>query len=477
MTHFKGLLLGSAAAILGASGAQAADLPVVEALPAAEAVEYVRVCDAYGSGFFFIPGTETCLRLSGYMQWAAFYRSNNSDGGFAGDPEDLGFDETQEDQFDMRGRFRGRFDARSETDLGTLRGFAEFEWSGDGTRRGGDDLIRHAYVQLGGLTAGITSSQFNFGVVGPTFGDLVGDRTRRLPQIAYTQTFGPGFSITVSAEESDEANASRSGRLDGDPLSTDRNFFRDVNFDNRGRQEVPDVVAALRYSADFGSAQLAGVVRQVENHTEFLPNTTRFPCASPTAADARADPTRFACNSSDQEIGYAIMAGVKINADLLGNGGEFSAKATYGEGAGNYVVSGRDSFLRFRDRDATGSLTPRDSFDLELVEAFSVAGGLSVGLTPTITLAVYAGYAENMEEENDFGAVGATESKYNVGATMTWSPVKNLNIAVEAIYGEREAFDLADIARRDDERVRAFDRDRDETTDGAILWTGITRSF
>jgi hypothetical protein len=472
MTHFKGLLLGSAAAILGASAAQAADLPVVEALPA---VEYVRVCDAIGSGFFFIPGTETCLRLSGYMQWAAFYRSNNSDG-FDGEPEDLAFDETQNDQFDMRGRFRGRFDARTETDLGTLRGFAEFEWSGDGVRRGGEDLIRHAYVQLGGLTAGITSSQFNFGVVGPTFGTAVGDRTRRLPQIAYTQTFGAGFSITVSAEESDEANAAPNARLDGDPLSDDDLFERRV-FDDRARQEVPDVVAALRYSGDFGSAQLAGVVRQVESFTEFLRDNDRFPCASPSVAADGPDPRQFACNSSDQEIGYAIMAGVSVNADLLGNGGEFSVKATYGEGAGNYVTSGRDGFLEFRDRDRSGTVTARDSFELELVEAFSVNAGVEVGLTPTITLAVYGGYAENMDEENDFGAVGTTESKYNVGATVTWSPVKNLNIAVEAIYGEREAFDLADVVDRDDAAVRAFDRDRDEDTDGAILWTGITRSF
>ena len=29
-------------------------------------VDYVRVCDAYGSGYFYIPGTETCLAIGGY---------------------------------------------------------------------------------------------------------------------------------------------------------------------------------------------------------------------------------------------------------------------------------------------------------------------------------------------------------------------------------------------------------------------------
>ena len=29
----------------------------------AQPVEYVRICDAYGSGFYYIPGTETCLKI------------------------------------------------------------------------------------------------------------------------------------------------------------------------------------------------------------------------------------------------------------------------------------------------------------------------------------------------------------------------------------------------------------------------------
>src|SRR5918994_4284344 len=62
MKLVKSLLLGSAAGLAVVAGAQAADLPVRKAAPV---VEYVRVCSAYGVGFFFIPGTETCLRVSG----------------------------------------------------------------------------------------------------------------------------------------------------------------------------------------------------------------------------------------------------------------------------------------------------------------------------------------------------------------------------------------------------------------------------
>jgi hypothetical protein len=45
------------------SAAQAADLPVK-----AKAVEYVRICSLYGNGFFFIPGTDTCIKLAGYLR-------------------------------------------------------------------------------------------------------------------------------------------------------------------------------------------------------------------------------------------------------------------------------------------------------------------------------------------------------------------------------------------------------------------------
>ncbi len=60
----KSLLLGSAAALVAVSGAQAADAIIVEPEP----MEYVKVCDMYGAGFFYIPGTETCLKIGGHVR-------------------------------------------------------------------------------------------------------------------------------------------------------------------------------------------------------------------------------------------------------------------------------------------------------------------------------------------------------------------------------------------------------------------------
>jgi len=59
---FKTLLLGSAAALLTVGGAQAAD--AIKAEP----VSYVKVCDAFGAGYWYSPGTQTCLRIGGYVR-------------------------------------------------------------------------------------------------------------------------------------------------------------------------------------------------------------------------------------------------------------------------------------------------------------------------------------------------------------------------------------------------------------------------
>src|SRR6201996_3158221 len=63
MTLMKSLLLGSAAGIVAVVTAQAADLPTRKAA----AVEYVRVCNVGGVTGWTLPGSDTCVKFSGYM--------------------------------------------------------------------------------------------------------------------------------------------------------------------------------------------------------------------------------------------------------------------------------------------------------------------------------------------------------------------------------------------------------------------------
>src|SRR5687767_6890892 len=63
MKMVKSLLLGSAAGLVAVAGAQAADLPVK-----AKPVEYVKVCSLYGAGYYYMPGTDICIKLGGYVR-------------------------------------------------------------------------------------------------------------------------------------------------------------------------------------------------------------------------------------------------------------------------------------------------------------------------------------------------------------------------------------------------------------------------
>src|SRR3974390_3083923 len=71
MKMVKSLILGSAAGLLAMGGAQAADLPVK-----AKAVEYVKICSLYGAGFWYIPGTDTCIKIGGYVRMEGNFNAN-----------------------------------------------------------------------------------------------------------------------------------------------------------------------------------------------------------------------------------------------------------------------------------------------------------------------------------------------------------------------------------------------------------------
>ena len=73
MKMVKSLLLVSAAGLVAVSGAQAADLPVK-----AKPVEYVKVCSLYGAGFYYIPGTDICMKVGGYIRYQVTANPGNS---------------------------------------------------------------------------------------------------------------------------------------------------------------------------------------------------------------------------------------------------------------------------------------------------------------------------------------------------------------------------------------------------------------
>ena len=186
--NIKSLLLGSAAALAAVSGAQAADA-IVAAEP--EPMEYVRVCDAFGTGFFYIPGTETCLKIGGYVRvqsdWDTYDDFNVGAGGIV---------QTEDRNWNSRTRALLNFDARTDTELGALRSYIGIRTWAEGDYDGGALEIDEAYITIGGFKVGYSYNYWDIGLSGEA--DDLG--SNRLNQIGYEYK-GDTFSAGIFVDE------------------------------------------------------------------------------------------------------------------------------------------------------------------------------------------------------------------------------------------------------------------------------------
>ena len=227
----RAAILGAIAGLMAAAGsAFSADLPA-----APEPVDYVRICDAYGTRFYYIPGTETCLRVGGRVRTE--FRVRN-----LGESENA-WGDRDTDGYQWRSRGYLFLDARTATEYGTLRAYIEmYLQNTNGT--GGYSLER-AYIQWGGLLAGRNGSNFDF-FTGYAFNAQIESYSdQKLNQAAYTFAFGNGLSATLAVE--DRSNRETSIGLNGSTVGY-------------GGTRMPDFVAALGIGQGWGEAQIMGAL-------------------------------------------------------------------------------------------------------------------------------------------------------------------------------------------------------------------------
>ena len=202
MKMVKSLLLGSAAGLVAVAGAQAADLPVK-----AKPVEYVKICSIYGVGFFYIPGTDTCIKIGGWVRAEVDFNAGASHtayiGGVSGGARNNRVDSADTQ---WRSRFVMSFDIRTQTEYGTLRAYnrAGFQWTTNADGQG-SYYVERTFIQFAGFTFGRSQSYFDFyanamyytGYIGgPSSTGAAGQNV-----LAYTATFGNGFTATISIED------------------------------------------------------------------------------------------------------------------------------------------------------------------------------------------------------------------------------------------------------------------------------------
>jgi len=322
MKMVKSLLLGSAAGLIAVAGAQAADLPVK-----AKPVQYVKICSLYGVGFYYVPGTDMCIKVGG---WARFETGYGYNGSFTTEwwNNNLNNRSTNDNPWRVKGV--ASFDARDNTEYGTVRSYITL---GISTNINGDDGAQTAnyanrwFIQWAGFTIGHSTSFFDFYSVGGNQYGFVSANSDTgdggWDVLAYTAQFGNGLSATLSAEQQRRTKivnvgiAPATGFFEASPGSGGALLPLAAWTTPSGYEghDYPDLVANLRVDQGWGSAQIMGALHNVA--AQYY-----------TTTEGGGHPS--------DKMGFALGAGILLKAPMIGMGDYFQAEVDYTEGASRY---------------------------------------------------------------------------------------------------------------------------------------------
>jgi hypothetical protein len=396
------------------SVAGAADLPMKVKAPA---VQYVKICSIYGAGFYYIPGTDTCLKIGGHI------RVDMLSGPTAGPFESLDYNQTwtrATRKFNTRVRAYATFDTRSQTQYGTLRSYFV---AGGTTDNGGavGAYMYRAFIQFAGFTWGLTDSIFDSYAITPIhMNDVVATNgnigATGIWQWRYTAQFGNGFSASVAAEEpTTRAKAIAVTSVAVTPA-------KGVTY--------PDIVGQIEASGGWGRVQAAVALSDIS--TQGAPITPGI-------------------NGIDK-TGWAGMVGGILKIPGM-PGDTLGFQFTYAKGATGYVtlnantVAGTGQFHTVKGNVSsngfiTDAVVTGAGTSLDLTKAWGFEVGYEHHWSKFVKTSLAGGYV-SVEYSGPAAAVlcaGAPvgcnpDTKfYNIGSRTQWTPVENLNLAVDIMY-------------------------------------------
>src|SRR4029078_7216241 len=164
----------------------------------------VKICSLYGVGFYYVPGTDMCIKIGGWVRAEYAYGDN---GNFAWGWANGNVNNRNTNNSTWRARGYITADARNQTEYGTVRGYLAVGLSTNttGVARASNQFDANpAFIRLDGFTFGRAQSFFDFysqaalGYLGFTPNSDTGDGGKEV--FAYTAQFGNGFSASISAE-------------------------------------------------------------------------------------------------------------------------------------------------------------------------------------------------------------------------------------------------------------------------------------
>jgi Porin subfamily len=470
MKTIKSLILGSAAGLLAMSGAQAADLPIK-----AKPVEYVRICSLYGAGFYYIPGTDTCIKLGGYLRVDVLANTN---GDATGNTSGAGAANNRfTNAYTWRSREDLSIDTRTATEYGVVRTFADltFSWTSDtyagngaggtlygavGTAAGPNNAATgnvaagtlgayYAFIQFAGFMIGKGVSAFSApwaNYPGNNFDGLVGGggAITGVNQFTYTAELGGGVSATISAQDpSAYYQAGVNNLLVGGAYGAP---------DYAGTV-APDIIGVIKVEQAWGLFQ--GSVAAHDNNAAYYGST---------------EPT----GHPDDKWGWAGQLALSINNIPTGPGDVISVQAVYTDGATRYniqdLASSAGANTIFGGTNVPGAyqsigfgMAPDSVFGAlsgvntsqQLIQTWGGRGAYTHNWDPYWNSGVYGAYAAVNYNSTAtalicgvggsfraiYGGVGSNITSCNpnysisqVGFITRWTPVKNLTFSGDITY-------------------------------------------
>jgi hypothetical protein len=456
MKMVKSLILGSAAGLIAMSGAQAADLPVK-----AKAVEYVRICSLYGAGFYYIPGTDTCIKIGGYLRVETGLNTNSIyNGAYNGV---AGAENRYSNNLTSRSRGDLTFDTRTATEYGVVRTFIDvtLTWTsgsyagagGGATAYTGDGIalgtlgVYHAFIQFAGFTMGKTISQFDApwtNYPGNNFDGLVGGGgdVTATNQLTYTAQLGNGVSATISAQD---PTAYYTTNIFNTNAATVAGLATGAYGGNAiGGYWAPDIVGQMRIDQAWGLFQLSAAAHN--NHAGYYGAT---------------EPT----GHPGDEWGWAVQGALQIKNIPTGPGDVINLQAVYTDGASRYNFQSLVP-TTFAMYGSTGAIGAYQSLGIAGVAdtVYGTIGGVNTSQQSVTTWGFRGAYTHNWDAywntaiygayaQLNYNGTGAALVCANLLAIMTpgstcnpdfsisqiglitrWTPVKNLTFSADVTY-------------------------------------------
>ena len=390
--RLKSVLFGAICA-LAVGNAGAADLP-----PAPHPVDYVRICDAFGSGFFYIPGTDSCLRMRGRVRVDYRYRHQDGDQsiplGSSSQIASAGIRSDSPVFFRARGYWG--WDHRTNTDIGLVRAFLRADIDRDTRDNNGVSLdLDYAFIQIGSLTIGLTDL-----ILEPVFKAYTLDHgwnTTGLDVQAilaqYVYSLDNGFSIGAVIYDQTVAEGGNSMWNVGRAVT---GIFAPPTY---GGLRIPGAGIAIIYEGSFASFSFSGAVQDVR------------PDNQPGSVIGYDHAVAWAVNGSAE---FKVPVGTKTKVGI---------NAAYTHGILQYLHEDTRN-LPTSDFTVNSTLTKTD-----LSKGWSVGAGLSTQVFERTTFNFTGGYTD-VRQNN-----GVVDLRwFDVVANLQYALTSNLKLTAEGHY-------------------------------------------